>query len=68
VTKHDPAGTAGIGDEFTSRPLSTNHIGVDRGEYTDAIWVYWSKDPNRRDPKNKAVVLDGHNCTWSEET
>ncbi len=45
--------------------LFTNHIGIDRGEYTDAIWVYWTKDPNRWDPKNKAVVLDGKNCTWS---
>lgn len=27
--------------------LFTNHIGIDEGEYTDAIWVYWSKDINR---------------------
>jgi hypothetical protein len=47
--------------------LFTNHIGIDRGEYTDAVWVYWSKDPNRWDPKNKAVVLDGENCTWSKK-
>ena len=46
--------------------LFTNHIGIDRGEYTDAIWVYWSKDLNRWDPANKAVVLDGQNCTWSK--
>jgi len=45
--------------------LFTNHIGIGRGEYTDAIWVYWSKDLNKWDPKNKAVVLDGENCTWS---
>ncbi len=45
--------------------LFTNHIGIDRGEYTDAIWVYWSKDPNKWDSANKAVVLDGQNCTWS---
>jgi hypothetical protein len=45
--------------------LFTNHIGLDRGEYTDAIWVYWSKDLNHWDPANKAVVLDGGNCTWS---
>ena len=24
--------------------LFTNHIGIDGVEYTDAIWVYWSKD------------------------
>lgn len=47
--------------------LFTNHIGIDGGEYTDAIWVYWSKDLNTWDPKNKAVVLDGQNCTWSKK-
>jgi hypothetical protein len=47
--------------------LFTNHIGIDHGEYTDAIWVYWSEDPNRWDPKNKAVVLDGRNCAWSNK-
>lgn len=45
--------------------LFTNHIGVDKHEYTDAIWVYWSKDLNRWAPENKAVVLDGRNCSWS---
>ena len=43
--------------------LFTNHIGLDGGEYTDAVWVYWSKDLNKWDAKNKAVVLDGKNCT-----
>jgi predicted GH43/DUF377 family glycosyl hydrolase len=48
--------------------LFTNHIGIDeKGEYTDAIWVYWSKDLNQWDPDNKAVVLDGQNCTWSDK-
>ncbi len=47
--------------------LFTNHIGIDRGEYTDAIWVYWSKDLNQWDPRNKAIVLDGQNCTWSKK-
>ncbi|MCQ6558415.1 hypothetical protein NNL21_06855 [Paenibacillus mendelii] len=48
--------------------LFTNHIGIDEagGEYTDAIWVYWSHDPNRWNPENKAVVLDGRNCSWSK--
>jgi len=47
--------------------LFTNHIGVDDNhpEYTDAIWVYWSKDLNQWDPANKAIVLDGQNCNWS---
>lgn len=47
--------------------LFTNHVGLDRDEYTDAIWVYWSQDLNRWDARNKAVVLDGQNCTWSKK-
>lgn len=48
--------------------LFTNHIGMDeKGEFTDAIWVYWSKDLNQWSPDNKAVVLDGQNCTWSSK-
>jgi len=47
--------------------LFTNHIGIDGEEFTDAIWVYWSKDLNKWDPANKAVVLDGQNCTWSKK-
>jgi len=31
------------------------------------VWVYWSKDLNRWDAKNKAVVLDGQNCNWSKK-
>ena len=48
--------------------LFTNHIGIDEagGEYTDAIWVYWSKDINKWDSKNKAVALDGENSTWAK--
>lgn len=46
--------------------LFTNHIGIRNGrEYTDAVWVYWSRDPERWDPRNKAVVLDTANCRWS---
>lgn len=46
--------------------LFTNHVGIAHGvEYTDAIWVYWSKDLEHWNPANKAIVLDGHNCTWS---
>lgn len=47
--------------------IFTNHIGLDGGEYTDAVWVYWSKDLNKWDSKNKAVVLDGQNCSWSKK-
>lgn len=48
--------------------LFTNHIGIENGEeFTDAIWVYWSKDLNEWNAKDKAVVLDGKNCSWSEK-
>ncbi|MHB9013168.1 MAG: glycoside hydrolase family protein [Ignavibacteriaceae bacterium] len=47
--------------------LFTNHVGIKDGlEYTDAIWVYWSKDINKWNPANKAVVLDPQNCKWSK--
>lgn len=46
--------------------LFTNHVGLKDFEYTDAIWVYWSKDLNHWDPAHKAVVLDPANCTWSK--
>ncbi len=36
-------------------------------EYTDAIWVYWTKDLQKWNPANKAVVLDGRNCPWSNK-
>ena len=50
--------------------LFTNHIGIDtdssKTEYTDAVWVYWSKDIYNWNSKNKAVVLDSLNCSWSK--
>jgi predicted GH43/DUF377 family glycosyl hydrolase len=48
--------------------LFTNHIGItkENGEYTDAIWVYWSKDIYHWNEKDKAVVLDKTNCTWAK--
>jgi hypothetical protein len=53
--------------------LFTNHIGcaADLGqprchEYTDAVWVYWSRDPTRWNSNHKAVVLDGKSCSWSK--
>lgn len=46
--------------------LFTNHIGLDQdGEYTDAIWVYWSQDLNHWDVSHKAIVLDRKNSKWS---
>lgn len=49
--------------------LFTNHIGLEAGgeEYTDAIWVYWTRDLNTWDASDKAIVLDGKNCTWSSK-
>lgn len=48
--------------------LFTNHIGINerREEYTDAIWVYWSKDINKWNAGRKAVVLDSSNCRWGK--
>ncbi|MFT4016737.1 MAG: hypothetical protein QM668_07215 [Agriterribacter sp.] len=48
--------------------LFTNHIGIDEkyGEYTDAIWVYWSKDIYNWNRDNKAVVLDSSNSVWAK--
>jgi predicted GH43/DUF377 family glycosyl hydrolase len=49
--------------------LFTNHIGLNEQgvEYTDAIWVYWSKDLTNWSDQHKAVVLDSENCTWSKQ-
>ena len=47
--------------------LFTNHVGIDQdGEYTDAIWAYWTKDLQHWNAADKAVVLDGTNSTWSK--
>lgn len=47
--------------------LFTNHIGVDESgyEYTDAIWVYWSKDLNSWDSTNKAIIVDKSTSGWA---
>ncbi len=47
--------------------LFSNHVGLDKGEFTDAVWVYWTKDLNHWNPDDKAVVLDGGNCHWSRK-
>jgi len=48
--------------------LFTNHIGItkENGEYTDAIWVYWTKDIRHWNEKDKAIVLDQSNCSWAK--
>lgn len=47
--------------------LFTNHIGIDKSgsEYTDAIWVYWSKDINKWNREDKAVAMDSSNSIWA---
>jgi hypothetical protein len=49
--------------------LFTNHVGVDTQgrEWTDAVWVYWSKDPTQWDTRRKAIALDDRNCLWSKK-
>jgi hypothetical protein len=56
--------------------LFTNHVGIspieigeghtENIEYTDAVWVYWSKDINQWNPEHRAIVVDGQNCCWSK--
>jgi predicted GH43/DUF377 family glycosyl hydrolase len=47
--------------------LFTNHVGIqNRIEYTDAVWMYWTKDLHEWNTRQKAVVLDSRNCTWSK--
>jgi predicted GH43/DUF377 family glycosyl hydrolase len=48
--------------------LFTNHIGItkENGEYTDAIWVFWSKDIYHWNERDKAIVLDKQNCSWAK--
>lgn len=46
--------------------MFTNHVGIKDGiEYTDAIWVYWTKNLDRWDPRNKAIALDSRIATWT---
>lgn len=47
--------------------LFTNHIGINdkKEEYTDAIWVYWTKDINRWNVADKAIVIDAKNSIWA---
>jgi hypothetical protein len=44
--------------------LFTNH--VYDNSYTNAVWVYWTKDPDRWRVEDKAIVLDKSNCTWAK--
>jgi predicted GH43/DUF377 family glycosyl hydrolase len=44
--------------------LFTNHIDPSN-LYTASVVVYWSKDLQHWDARDKAIVIDGRNCTWS---
>jgi len=43
-----------------------NHIRMLPMPHTDATWVYWTKDPNKWNDRDRAVVLDGRNSIWSK--
>ncbi|MHB1462647.1 MAG: glycoside hydrolase family protein [Armatimonadota bacterium] len=48
--------------------MFVNHIGMHDGNYyTDGTWVFWTKDINNWDGRNRAIALDGQNCTWSKK-
>ena len=44
--------------------LFTNHIY--NNEYTNSVWVYWSYDPEKWNPENKAVVIDKTVSTFAK--
>jgi hypothetical protein len=46
--------------------LFTNHVEA-TAHHTDAIWVYWTKDLGKWNPENRAIAVDGKNCSWSRE-
>ncbi|MCX6895293.1 MAG: hypothetical protein NTZ16_07310 [Verrucomicrobia bacterium] len=46
--------------------LFVNHIDAAHG-YTAAVWAFWSKDLEKWNSKDRTVVLDGQNCTWSKK-
>ena len=43
-----------------------NHIRMMPVPHTDATYVFWTKDPNKWNDRDHAVVLDGRNCSWSK--
>lgn len=46
--------------------LFVNHIKPTEPMFTDAIWVFWTKDLEKWASENRAIALDGLNCTWSK--
>jgi len=43
-----------------------NHIDA-AGGYTDAVWTFWTKDFEKWNAKDRAIVLDRRNCSWSRK-
>jgi len=52
-------------NRITDNPAVTPVPPQDSTEYTDAVVVYWAKDPFSFSPQHKAVVIDNANCEWS---
>ncbi len=46
--------------------LFINHIRTPQKDYTDAAWVYWTKDIDHWDQNNKAIVIDSSVSTWAK--
>jgi predicted GH43/DUF377 family glycosyl hydrolase len=46
--------------------LFVNHIRTPQKDYTDAAWVYWTKDIDHWDQNNKAIVIDSSLSAWAK--
>lgn len=44
--------------------MFVNHI-HSSNEYTDAVWVYWTDNPNHWNTENKAEVISSDTCSWT---
>ncbi|MBW7460235.1 hypothetical protein K0U00_39850, partial [Paenibacillus sepulcri] len=49
--------------------MFVNHVGRDEAgnEFTEAVWVYWSRSVTEWDPEDKAIVLDASNIPWVKQ-
>ena len=45
--------------------LFVNHIKPTPPMFTDATWVFWTEDLEKWNSEQRAIALDGLNCTWS---
>ncbi|VXB25899.1 Glycoside hydrolase family GHnc [Burkholderia sp. 8Y] len=49
--------------------MFVNHVGLSPDgtrEFSDAAWVYWTKDLNLWKASDKAVVIDGQSSKWAK--